>query len=107
MDEEESTSASSLPLAGSDFLNADKNRAVKIIIHGRQGEVVVNGMKFNSSMPGFPLDDENIANVLSFVYNSFGNSGLEVTPDEVKILRTQPADVSGPSALPAAKSIFE
>lgn len=95
------------PLAGSDFLNADKNRAIKIIIHGRQGEVLVNGMKFNSSMPAFPLSDENIANVMTFVYNSFGNAGLEVKPDEVKILRTQPPDVSGPSALPAAKSQFE
>jgi mono/diheme cytochrome c family protein len=95
------------PLAGSDFLNADKNRAIKIVIHGRQGEVVVNDLKFNSSMPGFPLDDDNIANVLTYVYNSFGNSGLEVTPAEVKILRTQPADASGPSTLPPAKSQFE
>lgn len=94
------------PLAGSDFLNADKNRAIKIVIHGRQGEVVVNGMKFNSSMPGFPLNDDSIANVLTYVYNSFGNSGLQVMPDEVKVLRTQPADVSGPSA-PPAKSQFE
>ena len=92
------------PLAGSDFLNADKNRAIKIVIYGRQGEVVVNGMKFNNNMPSFPLSDQNIANVLTFVYNSFGNSGLEVTPDEVKILRAQPPEPSGP---PAAKSIFE
>ena len=51
------------PLAGSDFLNADKNRAIKIVIHGRQGEVVVNGMKFNNNMPSFPLSDQDIANV--------------------------------------------
>jgi nitrite reductase (NO-forming) len=91
-------------LAGSDFLNADKSRAIQIIIHGRQGEVVVNGMKYNNNMPSFPLSDQNIANVLTFVYNSFGNSGLEVTPDEVKILRAQPPE---PSGAPAAKSIFE
>jgi mono/diheme cytochrome c family protein len=95
------------PLAGSDFLNADKNRAIKIVIHGRQGEVVVNGLKFNSSMPGFPLNDDSIANVLTYVYNSFGNSGLQVTPDEVKILRTQPSDATGPAAPPPAKSQFE
>ena len=98
------------PLAGSDFLNADKNRAIKIVIHGRQGEVVVNGMKFNNSMPSFPLSDQNIANVLTYVYNSFGNSGLEVKPEEVKNLRAEPPDSSGssaPSASPAAKSQFE
>jgi mono/diheme cytochrome c family protein len=92
------------PLAGSDFLNADKNRAIKIVIFGRQGEVVVNGMKFNNNMPAFPLSDENIANVLTFVYNSFGNLGFEVTPEAVKVLRSQPP---APSATPAVKSIFE
>ncbi len=94
------------PLAGSDFLNADKNRAIKIIIHGRQGEVIVNGAKFNQNMPAFPLNDQDIANVLTFVYNSFGNSGLEVTPEEVKTARSQPQDLSAP-AVPAAKSAFE
>jgi len=92
------------PLAGSDFLNADKNRAIQIVIHGRQGEVVVNGMKFNNSMPAFPLGDQDIANVLTFVYNSFGNSGLVVTPDEVKVLRTQKPE---PSESPLPKNIFE
>jgi mono/diheme cytochrome c family protein len=92
------------PLAGSDYLNADKNRAIKVVIFGRQGEVVVNGMKYNNNMPFFPLSDQDIANVLTYVYNSFGNSGLEVTPEEVKTLRAQtPAPVSQP----AVKSQFE
>ncbi len=88
------------PLAGSDFLNADKKRAIKIVINGRQGEVVVNGMKFNNSMPSFPLSDQDIANVLTFVYNSFGNAGLEVNPEEVKLFRAEPPDPSGPPAAP-------
>lgn len=81
------------PLAGSDFLNADKNRAIKIVINGRQGEIVVNGLKFNNNMPKFPLTDDDIANALTFVYSSFGNKGLEVTADEVKTLRSEPPDV--------------
>jgi len=93
------------PLAGSDFLNADKNRAIRIVIAGWQGEVVVNGRKFNNNMPSFPLRDQDIANVLTYVYNSFGNSGLEVSPDEVKTLRAQPMPVK--AATPAAKSDFE
>ena len=96
------------PLAGSDFLNADKGRAVKLVIHGRQGEVVVNGVKFNNNMPAFPLSDQDVANVLTYVYNSFGNAGLEVTPDEVKDLRAQPADTVTPTpAKAAAPSAFE
>jgi mono/diheme cytochrome c family protein len=94
------------PLAGSDFLNADKNRAIKIVINGRQGEVVVNGRKFNNSMPKFPLPDDDIANVLTFVYNSFGNTGLEVTVGEVKLLRLQAPDAEGPKAIPQ-KNQFE
>lgn len=98
------------PLAGSDFLNADKSRAIKLVIFGRQGQVIVNGLKFNNNMPSFPLSDENIADVLTFVYNSFGNSGLEVSADEVKALRAQGPDpaIRAPAPVtPAAKSAFE
>ena len=91
------------PLAGSDFLNADKSRAIQAVIFGWRGEVVVNGMKFNNNMPSLPLSDRDIANVLTFVYNSFGNSGFDVVPEEVKVLRTQPPV---PSATPAAKKIL-
>jgi mono/diheme cytochrome c family protein len=80
------------PLAGSDFLNADKNRAIKVLLHGRQGDIVVNGQKFNNSMPSFPLSDDEIANALTFVYNSFGNSGKVVTADEVKAMRAAKDD---------------
>ena len=92
------------PLAGSDYLNSDKNRAISIVIYGRQGEVVVNGMKYNNNMPSFPLNDQDIANVLTFVYNSFGNSGFEVTPDEVKVQR---AHAPAPITTPTVKSAFE
>jgi mono/diheme cytochrome c family protein len=96
------------PLAGSDYLNADKNRAIKTVINGRQGEVVVNGRKFNNSMPSFPLGNDDIANVLTFVYNSFGNAGLEISPDEVETLRGQPPDEPiNPIRTPQAPSAFE
>jgi mono/diheme cytochrome c family protein len=99
------------PLASSDFLNADKSRAIGIVIHGRQGEVIVNGQKFNSSMPSFPLNDEDIADVLTYVYNSFGNSGLEVTPEEVKTVRANPstptATTQDTAPAPAVKNPFE
>ncbi len=85
-------------------MNADKNRAIQTVIFGRRGELVVNGQKFNNNMPSFPLTDQDIANVLTFVYNSFGNSGLEVTAEEVKALRAQPL---APSGTPAPPSPFE
>jgi len=49
-------------------------------------------------MPKLPLSDEDIANVLTFVYSSFGNAGFEVSPQEVKALRGQLPDASGPKS---------
>jgi mono/diheme cytochrome c family protein len=101
------------PLAGSDFLNADKRRAINILIHGLQGQVVVNGQVFNNSMPQLPLTDEDIANALTYVYNSFGNSGKEVTSSEVAALRSDnvsPSIAGAPSvqsAQPLAPNPFE
>ena len=77
------------PLAGSDFLNSDKHRAIRIVVNGLQGQITVKGQQFNNVMPKFPLSDDDIANALTYVYNSFGNSGKEVTPEEVKAVRSE------------------
>jgi len=76
-------------LVGSDFLNSDKGRAIRIVLNGIQGEIFVNGQKFNNTMPSLPMADGDIAAALTYVYNSFGNSGQEVTPEEVRALRGQ------------------
>jgi nitrite reductase (NO-forming) len=51
---------------------------------GLQGNLTVNGEVFNGVMPSWSLSDEEIANVLTFIYSSWENSRQEVTPDEVK-----------------------
>jgi nitrite reductase (NO-forming) len=75
------------PLAKSDYLNTDSKRAIKTILHGLTGEVTVNGKKFNSVMPAQNLSDDEIANVLTYVYSSWGNNKTEITPEMVKALR--------------------
>lgn len=75
------------PLAKSDFLNADVDRSISVVLNGLQGEVTVNGSKFNSLMPALGLSDENVANVLTYVYSQWENSGKEITPDMVKKVR--------------------
>lgn len=75
------------PLAKSDYLNADVNRAIRIVLEGLSGEITVNGVAYNSIMPSQQLTDEEIANVLTFIYNNWGNNGKEVTPDMVKSQR--------------------
>jgi nitrite reductase (NO-forming) len=75
------------PLAKSDYLNSDKIRAIKTVTGGLETKLIVNGREFNGVMPAWSLSDEDIANVLTYVYNAWGNSGLEVTPEEVKAYR--------------------
>lgn len=83
------------PLAKSDFLNANKTRAILTVLHGLQGKVVVNEEEYNSVMPKLDLSDEDVANVLTYVYNSWGNAGHHVTPEEVKVARSTKPTPSG------------
>lgn len=75
------------PLAKADYLMKDKKRAIKTVIHGLEGKIEVNGMPFNGVMPALGLSDEDAANVLTYIRNSWGNKGDIVTPAEVKAQR--------------------
>ncbi|HEV2227774.1 MAG TPA: copper-containing nitrite reductase [Steroidobacteraceae bacterium] len=76
------------PLARSDFLMADKQRAIGIVLNGLTGKVTVNGNVFNSVMPPMSqLNDDELANILTYVRNSWGNSGAAVSAEEVKQVR--------------------
>lgn len=77
------------PLAKADYLNADVNRAIDIVMHGKTGEITVNGKKYNSVMTAQGLSDREIANVLTYVYNSWGNNGTEVTEAMVSSVRSK------------------
>lgn len=68
------------PLAKSDYLNADVKRAIDIVLHGKTGEITVNGEVYNSIMTKQTLSDEEVANVLTYIYNSWGNNKTNVTP---------------------------
>lgn len=72
------------PLASADYLMADKTRSIDIVKKGLQGAITVNGKTYNSVMPALGLSDEDIASVLTYVRNSFGNKGDAVTVEEVK-----------------------
>jgi nitrite reductase (NO-forming) len=75
------------PLAKSDYLNADVNRAIEIILKGKTGEIVVNGKKYNSVMTAQTLTDEEVAHVLTFVYSQWGNSKKDISPAMVAAVR--------------------
>ncbi|HXW04985.1 MAG TPA: copper-containing nitrite reductase [Vicinamibacterales bacterium] len=75
------------PLVAADFLNADRQRAIRAVVDGLAGEIVVNGTPFNSVMPALGLSDEEVANVLTYVYSQWGNAGYDITPEEVRRVR--------------------
>ncbi len=75
------------PLAKSDYLLKDPNRAINAVIHGLNGKIMVNGEVYDSVMPAVALDDERVANVVTYILNTWGNNGGEVTPDQVKAAR--------------------
>lgn len=72
------------PLAGSDYLLADKNRAIKEVLAGKSGEVTVNGKVYNQVMPPNVLTDEEAVDVMNYVLNSWGNDGGTITIEDVK-----------------------
>jgi nitrite reductase (NO-forming) len=84
------------PLAGSDFLVADRERAIGIALNGLTGKVTVNGKTFDSVMPPMSqLNDDEIANILTFALNSWGNKGGTVTADQVKAVRAKTRRTEG------------
>ncbi len=66
------------PLANSDYLNADVKRAIDIVLNGKTGEITVNGKKYNSVMTKQTLTDEEVADVMTYIYNSWGNNKTNV-----------------------------
>ncbi len=77
------------PLAKSDFLNANVDRAIDAVLHGLSGEITVNGVKYNSIMTKQMISQDEVANVLTYVYNSWGNNKTVVTPEMVKKVKNK------------------
>jgi nitrite reductase (NO-forming) len=72
------------PLAKSDLIAADPKRPIQILLHGLTGKVTVNGQEYNSVMPPMSqLNDDEMANIITYVLNSWDNPGGRVTADEV------------------------
>lgn len=77
------------PLDGTDWVTGDKGRIIRILLHGMQGAVEVQGVTYNGVMPawGNQLSDEEIAAVITHVRQEWSNDATEVTADEVQRVR--------------------
>ncbi len=79
------------PLAGTNWVNGNEDRLIKIVLKGMMGPIVVNGKEFGGQVPMTPfgamLNDEEMASVLTYVRKSFGNKSAAILPDKVKAVR--------------------
>lgn len=73
------------PLASSDYLVADKKRAIKVTLNGSPDPITVNGKSYPGKLMTSPqgLSDQEVADVVNYVLNSWGNKGGSVTAQDV------------------------
>ena len=80
------------PLANAPIVAGNPELPVKFILQGLMGPITVNGMTYNSMMPPVAgVSDADIADVLTYVRQSFGNQANAVTADQVKAIRAATA----------------
>ena len=84
------------PLAGSDWVKGGTERIARIAMFGLAGPVTVNGVNYNNVMVPPVLTDGEIADVLTYVRNSWGNQAPMVTKDMVKKVRAAVTGHAGP-----------
>ena len=77
------------PLADSNWLSEKRTESIKSVKFGLRGEIEVNGKTYNNNMTSMGLTDREVADVMNYIMNSFGNENNEfdqVTLKEVSNL---------------------
>ncbi len=76
------------PLGGTDWVTGDKTKLLNTILKGLNGEIVVNDKPYNGQMPAHNfLKDEEVATILTYIRQSFGNTASAISVEEVKEFR--------------------
>ncbi len=75
------------PLVASDYLMADKKRAVMQVLNGSHEEMTVNGVVYNLPMPYQVDTHQDAVDVTNYILNAWGNKGGSITVDEVKDIK--------------------
>jgi mono/diheme cytochrome c family protein len=76
------------PLDGSDWLKNKRNESIAAVKFGQSGEIVVNKIKYNSSMPAMGLTDQEVADVMNYIMTSWSNKQTKmVTEKEVAAIK--------------------
>ena len=71
------------PLANSDYLRNNLEESIKGILFGQEGEIMVNGILYNKKMRAIKLTDQEVADVMNYVRNSWGNSSNTIVTQKL------------------------
>jgi mono/diheme cytochrome c family protein len=78
------------PLTKNNWTGGPKNRLIDMVLNGSHGKVEIDGEKYHNLMPPLGhLTDQEVADVITYVRNSFGNKASAVTTAEVKVVRAK------------------
>ncbi len=79
------------PLAGSEWAQGNEERIIRIVLHGLNGPITVEGKDYTNAMAslGTVLKDEQIANALTYVRQEWGNKAPEVKAETVARIRAE------------------
>ncbi|MEX0599842.1 MAG: PVC-type heme-binding CxxCH protein [Rhodothermales bacterium] len=87
------------PLVDTPWVEGSEERLIKLTLKGLYGPIEVQGKQYDGQVPMTPfegmLDDQEIADVLTYVRNAFGNEAPAISPSMVKEVREAIADKSG------------
>ena len=79
------------PLSNTNWVKGNEDRLIKLALKGLQGPIEVQGRTYPGQVPMTPfeglLNDEDVASVLTYVRNSFGNKAPAILPEKVKAVR--------------------
>ena len=78
------------PISGSKWITGSEERLIKLTLHGLMGPIEVKGVQYPGVVPMTPfkmLPDDELAAVLTFVRNTFGNKASVIKPETVKSIR--------------------
>ncbi|MBD0824968.1 MULTISPECIES: c-type cytochrome [Aestuariibaculum] len=71
------------PLAKSDFLAKNQEASIRAVKYGVNGELKVNGMTYKNVMAPLGLSDSEVADVMNYINNSWGNKNKKMITKEV------------------------
>ena len=72
------------PLGHTDWVTGNKIRLIQVVLNGLSEPIDVNGITYDQEMPAYAsLTDEELASILSYIRNSFGNKADAVIPGQV------------------------